>query len=498
MADTPPTTYVLECIGAGNVQVWPLFGTQVLGTQIGSDVGTGGPALATLETRATSYNHSRVIEFLDDVYCLVGEGVASNTIGVYKRNQGGSGAWGRVHTPSDGMETKSGMHIMYPNDVPTLVFLSQGFTDFDIYLHTSTDGTTWNETKIINDSNELDGGYSCVYRNAIFYMTKADVYRYDFDTNLGTRLTAAGQSPNYSGGPFHVHNNVLYAMWVNTGIPGAHCKLFRYQAGAFTEIYNWISATPAGSAGTGGCLFTDYASGELIALTNLGATSVGTSFWIVNNPEGTASTTNITSTVLGVVEGAAIYAPGGGSASSSRKWQIMVDNDSDPTNPRTYLWTWTAGGGARVWQWQNTGAEIQSVTLTTIAGDNFVRYSGTRGGGNYFVTSGAPRAELGDAVNIPTEVFGGTKWYFRLYGTGGPVTLRLYYNSSELAPSNLATLTGSVTIESGSPSTIPARSGNTITNLTADDGATLYSFVHAASSDGLAEGDTYTLMADVS
>lgn len=510
MADTPPTAYALEFAGSGNVQVFPVFGTQVLGSQIGSDVGTGGPALATLETisvavSSPAYVHNRVIEFLDDVYCLAGEGNASNTIGVYKRNQGGIGAWGRVHTPSDGFGGKSGLHIMHPNDTPTLVFLSQGNTNGDVYLHTTTDGTTWNETNVLADTPSTRAGYSCVYRNILFWLTGSDIYQYNFDTTSCTRATVGnpGQLPAYPGGPIHVHNNIPYAMWINTGITGAPLKLFRYSGGTFGntsngEIYSWNNATPDSRSGTGGCLFTDPASGDLIALTNTSSVTVGTQVWVVNNPEGVPTTTNITSTVMGAIQGAVIYTPGSGGAYSNRKWQIFYDNDTDPTNPRIYFRTWesTNDPGASVWQWQGTGAEMQRVSLSTISGDNFARVVTTRGGGNFFVGGGA-RAEIDDGANPPTEVPGGTKWYFRVYGTGTG-TIRAYYNTSELAPNTLCTLTGAVTVESGSPATTPSRSGNTIINVTGDDGATLYSFIHAATNDGISPGDTFTLMLDIS
>jgi hypothetical protein len=511
--DTPPTSYTLEYAGSGNVQVFPLFGTQILGTQIGSDVGTGGPALANLETvptTASNYSNptNRVVEFLDDVYCVAGWGAPGTTLGIYKQNQGGSGAWGRVHTPTAGFSAVSGLHIMHPNDVPTLVLLSHGQSDGDVYLHTSTNGTTWNETNVFADASPSAYGMSLAYRDILFWINKDNVFQYNFGTTSLTRAISGSllQLPSFIGGCIHIHNNTPYAIWNNSNLSGSPLKLFRYSAGTFGsvssgEVYNFnTQATPTIGGGTSGVMFTDFVhmDGDLIAILNASSTGdIGTHIFVINTPEGTVSTTNISSTVFGATHGADTYLVGGGGADATRRWTVYVDNDSDPTNPRTYLYTWVSGGGAQCWQWMGKDTEVEQVSLSTISGDNFVRFYSTRGGGNYFVGGGAPRAELGDSSNPPVEVDGGTKWFFRVYGTGGPAVMTLYYNNEELSPDSIATLTGSVTVESGTPSTTPSRSGNTITNLTADDGATLYSFIHDASADGLGEGETYTLMPDI-
>ena len=97
MANSPPSVHVVKYKGTGNSQVFALLPSQVLGTQDGSDVGTGGPGLATLETpNVGSLVLNRSIEFLDDRYVLVADG-AGATSGVYKKAQGGAGQWGRAY-----------------------------------------------------------------------------------------------------------------------------------------------------------------------------------------------------------------------------------------------------------------------------------------------------------------------------------------------------------------------------------------------------------------
>lgn len=109
-------------------------------------------------------------------------------------------------------------------------------------------------------------------------------------------------------------------------------------------------------------------------------------------------------------------------------------------------------------------------------------------------TKPAARAEIGDTANPPEETAAGTKYFFRVYGTGSIGVITIYISGDEEAPDTVATLTGSVVVESGSPATTPVRSGNTITNVTPDDGVALYSFVHDVATDGLSVGDTFGLM----
>ena len=93
------------------------------------------------------------------------------------------------------------------------------------------------------------------------------------------------------------------------------------------------------------------------------------------------------------------------------------------------------------------------------------------------------------------EAGGIIKQEFRVWGTGPVINVKVYFSPDEIAPSTEATLSA-VAVESGSPATTPTLSSNTINNITPDDGATLYSFRWTATTNGIGEGQGYTLMMD--
>jgi hypothetical protein len=209
MANNPPTVNVVKYKGSGNPAVFPLLPTQVLGTQDGSDLGTGGPGLATLATTipAGTFSSNKVIEFLGDRYVLTDDGSGSGaTTGVYKKNSGGAGQWGRVRggefagdTQKDG--DNSGLFVLHPAGVPTLAYMQfDGLGELRIAL--TIDGTTganWGANQGIlletNASSPATMGQAIVFRDSIFWIHHqftggagaGSVTSYDLNTTTLTR-----------------------------------------------------------------------------------------------------------------------------------------------------------------------------------------------------------------------------------------------------------------------------------------------------------------------
>jgi hypothetical protein len=534
-ANNPPTVKVLKFKGSGSVQVFPLLPTQVLGSQIGSNVGTGGPAAPAFElTPSGTIVLNRCIEFLDDSYVMMasrGAGGGNATHGVYKKNQGGADLWGRVQGgAANGIpnvhSNVTGLHVLHPAGVPTLAYLIFDFAA-ELRMHSTINGTTgssWGGAQgqllETNGGGPSTSGQSIIYRNTIFwahgnftggagsgFLTSYNPATSSLERYTHSNLSSGTGAVGASGFALHVHANKLFLCGKGGG--GNHSfRLFRLDGLSLTELWDsGLSGTLLTPNVEHPTMFTDPATGDLIVFAvgqNLSSTR-RTAVLRFTNPEtgATAVPFDISGSVLGSMEGADKYGSGGGSATLDRRWTAMVDNDTDAANPRIHLWTWAPGGATECWEWKSTsdgGAswnELEPVGGLAGISDDFT-LPGIQVGGGVRLAGGAARPELSDASNPSEEVAGGTKWYFRVYGTNvSTISLALYYDAEEEAPITQATLTGSVTVESGSPATVPSRSGNTIINLTADGGATLYSFVHDATADLLDEGASYTLMLDV-
>lgn len=498
MANSPPTYAVTRYKGSGQVEVYPLLPTQILGSQDGSDVGTGGPGLPSLETpNASSLTTNRNVEFLDDRYCLIAP-TGANAVGVYKKNQPTSGQWGRVMgggTTLTNSGAVSGLFVLHPLGVPTLCFLMFD-SGSETRLFATTDGTTgadWGTSagKLLETSGAQPNKYgqAVIYRDSVFWLHSdftggagnGHVTSYDLALDILTRysLINIGSTPVNSA--FQVHKNKLFACgnrWNNNAPFG----LMRLDAGVFNELVEDTGTLSPGNSHN--LMFTDPASGDLVVFTG---SNGGTKVRHVVDAESVnpAVLLTITGTILGSGEGADKYI--GTGLGISRQWIANVDTDSDPANPRTFLTTWVPGGVTETWEWKGIAAEIEAVALLAGISDDFALPYNTVGGGMRSPRTAA--VEIGDASNAPTEVPGGTRIYFRGRGSVAVGVVTFYGTDSEGTPNTVipifpGTLTGV------GPST-PTISGNTLINFTPDDGATLYSVALdvAAAGVDIGEGD---------
>ncbi len=525
MANSPPTINVVQyATGGGVVGVFPLLPTQLLGSQDGSDVGTGGPATATRAPAvpAGTFNVNSNIEFLDDRYVLTsrGPGAVGATTGVYKKNQGGAGQWGRVRGGQSNGDLivdghHSGLHVLHPAGVPTLAYFM--FDDsHELRISSTTDGTTggsWvaNQGSLLetNGSSPADIGQSIIFRNSIVWAHLnftggagiGAISQFDLVLSTFTRYNVTGVlDQNNRGCSFalHLHDNVLFLAGWST--PGS-ARVTKLQGGSFVTVVTDSSQIAGGGADVFGftghpALFTDPTTGDLIFIQSGIRTSNSAARTqisrIQNATGGSPVLLDVSTTVMDSGEGADKYLEGGGSANRQRRWVVNVDTATDPVNTRTFLTTWIAGGSTETWEWKGIGAEMEAVAGLVGISDDFALPYNTVGGGHR-----SPRIAAVEMEGPHTEEAGGTKIFWRARGSA-PIGVATFRGvDTEGAPDTVLPILA-FTVESGSPATTPTISGNTIINITPDNGATLYSVrlvVGTAGSD-IGEGDVGLIIPD--
>lgn len=517
MANTPPSMPVYDFIN-GEVRI--LLPTLLLDpTPDGSPVGTGGPGLVTAEpTPSTNLNpfmRNRVIEFLDDRYVLAA--AVAGEHGVYKKNQGGAGQWGQVYAFPANLDDDSwvsGLHILHPNGVPTLCFMWYDLGG-ELYISTTTNGTAWNTLLLQAGVGPGTGpGVAIPYRDSLWWWTGAGAtggHLRSYDLELGT-LTSYGSTPFGShqarNADLHVYKNVVFIV-AFSGTAGYEPELWKIQAATYTFVYDFAANNAQAAFSTGvpahHCMFTDQATGDMIifiggrdAISFQGDTKV---FRIENALTGLPTVTNITASVLGAVQGADKYTAGVGPNNHiDRSWDLYVDNDTDPLNPRYFLYTHIPGGTFEMWEWKGHLAEIELVSLGAgLSVNQFAMPYVKFGGGHRSVI--AARIEIGDPANEDAEDVGGRRFFWRAIGSGGPFTGTFYVSPEEEVPDQVGVIVaGSLVVESGVPATVPAISGNTITNITPDDGTVLYSVVIdlTSATPSIGAGSPGRIMGDLS
>jgi hypothetical protein len=475
----------------GTVQVRKLLnGTTLDPTQDGNN-----PAGATAVTYVNleEQPNNKLCEAFGKRYLLVNDDVR-------ERDEGGSGNWGIVHTtvsaPGKGGRAVSGLHLLHPNGIPTLAFFFERQSNHIIYLVTSTNGTTWNETATGTGapSNNLGKyGRSIVFGSSLFWTVRWNINTgYIWSWNLSTGVattylltsgvfgTIGGIEPNVPYFDFIVHKDKLYCTTRNDSNGG---YLFRLDGTTWVNVMggtaSWTSSWTTLSPSV--ALISD--GDDLVILSSDAGSVRATRF---QTPETTATATAITSPVWDNID----------TNSNSHMYKYL--DVSDPTSGTWYIWQGTSAGinsGTFDCYQYNGVSSAMTFVGNGVPGSTFTIPSIGDGGSDRIPAKGEGRPEFD---GLPTEQVNGRKRFFRVYGTGSALTLSLYYSADQEAPGTLATLVAStITIESGSPSTTPTNTASQITNLTPDDGATLYSVVHDVASDGLSVGEQHTVLLDV-
>ena len=324
--------------------------------------------------------------------------------------------------------------------------------------YSTNDGVTgadWGSAGLTIETGQNDASYgqALAFKSSIVWAhihTTASagagaISQYDFATGILTRynvsalLDSTQHATVYS---LHVHNGVLFVVGKKTG--GNFWTLAKL-AGSFSAVVDplLVDGNPIGTGVQAGsfshcAMHTDSATGNLIIVAsgvNFSAQPSAAIYSIANATGGTPVETVVTPATMGVVEGADKYIAGGSSPNANRRWSVYVDSITDPTAPRTYLTTWIPGGTTETWEWKGIAAEMEAVGVLAGISDVYALPYHTAGGGHR--SPSIARISIGDPLNPPVEVAGGTKIFFRGSGTAPAGTLTFRGVDNQGAPSTI-------------------------------------------------------------
>lgn len=505
----PPTLMLVKNKGASPLQIFKLLnGTTLDPTQDGNDVSTTMVTLdaGTGATAGDTMNNVMIEAF--------GKRYLWHRNVIRERDSGGDGSWGVVYTlantPHKAGQVYSGLHMVFPAGVPTLVGMYvSGTSPYPLRVITTTDGISWNEIATGLDINDgganVQSGRSIVFENTLYWITGID-----FNLGVGSRIGAYNfQTSTFSSWTntptqyqrnflvdFIVHQDKLYQLGLSTT---SRTDIFRLDGGSWVNAIGQPINDEAGIAATENNAAPRQAvisdGDDLIAFFTLEA---GNAVCRITNPSGTASAVDISS----------ILAIGAGD------WVFNKYLDTtNPTAPTWYIWansgdvntgtfscyqfhsrritysglsgsfsvgqTVTGGtsgatgeinevNGSYLGIINTTGTFQNAETLTTGTGSatssstlnetamtlvgatslSAANYTlvNIHEGNDRIPAKPAARPQFGDL--LPEEAIGGRKRYFRVYGAGADITLSQYHSADQEAPNTLSTLVpGTVAIE---------------------------------------------------
>lgn len=488
----PMPTVVVAQVRGGVRGFYRLSGGTSLSGSLGS-WGAGDPFGLPTNNQGWQVPWDDVVEFGGDFY--VSHVSNSNTCLVYRRTPAGTVTQvysvpnaGLGGTPFNELH-KTGMYVVNSGTTRYLCFLIRENAVSQWYLVRSTDGTTW--TRIALGTGGSTNPYRpgiAVYRGQILVCVNNQLIIVNVAAGTMSVVTTGFSDSGCSILPFKGR------IFAHATFGGGFARLWELNGGAFVSRANVsVNNSPAGNQTAGQnmpCLFpvkdAGATDGMKMVLIFLDYTASNANWhWraVDIDVDGDTFTVTARDTLIPTA-----LRNGGAQANKHFVgWGCFIDNESDPANPRTYLFSWPSINSAIThYEYVNSGSELIGQTV----GLNSSNFSlcGTRwGGGERINSSDVSGAELG--ISNLTFSQGNTPGTInvsvRAYGDAGNANkyLRGYFSAGEGPVMVQMTLTGSVT--GGG-----TRNGNQIEGVDAD-GATTYTFVWAASTDGLVNGQPF-------
>jgi len=455
-----------------------------------------GNTFGALETGGVSISsRNRVVQVGGAVYAVQDDGV-------YKL-QGDDVTWSSTvpngglpfSTPSTAGDAvvRSGLEVMYPNDVPSLVGVYR--TAAGQLKGYSLDMSTgiWTEAATSVGLVNVPTGASGGLWNQITFEGQLHLFGSDSGTNLPRVWRFNPTSGTYFSDVITIADSIdrsIDAVVFNNRL---HCvyrpvantlRLGEWLAGTWTDLGIVIDAGPVNPATDihRRCLFTDG--------TFMFAIVGSDSTWRTWQLDG--SFTVLDKSTLTLPADLRSAAVGGGTFVGTPDGRFLgfADVDSVPGSFSFYFLyaaNGTAGTSWTRYEWQGNAA---TMTTTGTVGDvaHAVASAKAPGGERIFTPS-----ELDILITAKAPVLGGERIYFKAYGAVGPTdkTVEFYYNRQGEPAVATATLSG--TAAGG----VATRVGNTITNVQAD-GTTTYEITWNITADSISAGDRVQLVPRVS
>lgn len=487
-----PNILMANIFGSGNVQVAELQ-AGVTAVQLGSDV-SGANKGGAGDEQYKVHQNGVVRSFKGENFALLYDSSAQKVV-VCREDEGGSGSWGVVFTGSVAaaevgattLPSHTGLYIYNDGSSDTgLCFAYGAAAGLVTHICTSNTGqsASWTETIVSASPSQTMAGRSTLFKNRIYVIHQYNQNRVvEIDPNAGT-ITL--YSPPWGFHSTHdgtaelcVAFDRLFAVGCDTNFASGDWALYEFTGGGFTlnsAITTDNRVDDNRIAAGQPLLFTDNTSLFVIANQGTSAATAGASAF-----RGTPSGSTFTWAEDSTVVPAALRPTVRNDVDAHEdRWGVIVDNDTDPASPVYYITVVEGpapGTGHAVYVWNGWGSVIGPTPGASVSTDYHLPNL-PEGGGSAISQGSATWGE----IEAETPIAGFYRLSYRVYGSGGPFTGRVYFSTDQGPCEDLATLSGG---------------GTTISSITGDAGVSLRTVDVDLSGSGITAPDVSHWMIDI-
>jgi hypothetical protein len=458
------------------------LGNSFNGTVSGSGT-SGDPAGLGLENQSFAVNYgndeSRIVQWGDDIFLW-----QQNRIRQYNPV---TEDWDIVHTVSDQEDAQNwnyhtGLHFMHAVDGSPLLIGLAGRQSTTGVIRVRYDGSTWSSaavTSLFNMDTSRRG--IAVFQNQLYRSNGATIVRYDPIADLIITQTASTGTLSGEYTDMIVFDNRLWH--VNQGNTG---DIHELVGGSWVNVSNFLPSnldnTPS--------FFEKDGKLYLLSATDTGSFD-GWRLHRFNDPiySGVA---NITATVLPDE----IRDEGPGNPPSNyhvnARSHVVVDQDSDPENPRIIILIGTAAGAfntVTAWEFIDDTQQLVKFPGGNLTGEMLFPHNNW-GSGSYHWT----KNELNVHIVGTRAVQSGEEIEFIAYGDPGSSDkkVRIYFSNEQENANSPATLLSAGPVTTGVSIGTDTR-GNFVDGVDAD-GSTVYTVIRDIDADLALVGQRQVLM----